>query len=132
MFNFFEEVRIIIRLKVLSRDFWLAQKLLFSCQVVSESFVSPWNVAHQASLSMGFLWQEYCNGLPFPPPGDGPDLGIIPVFLALAGKFFTTEPQGSFGPSAKTLQFQYRSCWFNPSLGSKDPIHHVARPKNKK
>ena len=38
---------------------------------------------------MGFIWQEYWNGFPFPPPGDGPDLGIKPVSLALAGGFFT-------------------------------------------
>ena len=28
--------------------------LLFSCQVVLDSFVTPWAVARQASLSMGF------------------------------------------------------------------------------
>ena len=40
-------------------------------------FVTPWTAAHQAPLSMGFLRQEYWGGLPFPPPGDLPDLGII-------------------------------------------------------
>ena len=29
---------------------------------------NPWTVAHQAPLSMGFSWQEYWNGLPFPSP----------------------------------------------------------------
>ena len=43
---------------------------------------------------MGFLWQEYWSGLPFPPPGDLPDPGIKPVSLALAGGLFTTEPPG--------------------------------------
>ena len=33
-------------------------------------FVTPWTVACQASLSMGFPRQEYWSGLPFPPPGD--------------------------------------------------------------
>ena len=32
-------------------------------------FANPWNVAHQAPLSMGFSRQEYWIGLPFPPPG---------------------------------------------------------------
>ena len=32
--------------------------------------VTPWTVAHQASLSMGFLRQEYWSGLPFPSPGE--------------------------------------------------------------
>ncbi|CAN0554671.1 unnamed protein product, partial [Rangifer tarandus platyrhynchus] len=31
---------------------------------------------HQAPLSMGFPRQEYWSGLPFPSPGDLPDLGI--------------------------------------------------------
>ena len=33
-------------------------------------FVTPWTVAHQAPLSMGFSRQEYWKGLPFPPPGE--------------------------------------------------------------
>ena len=40
-------------------------------------FVTLWTVARQAPLSMGFSRQEYCSGLPFPPPGYLPDLGII-------------------------------------------------------
>jgi len=46
---------------------------------------------------MGFFRQEYCSGLPFPPPGDLPDPGIKPVSpssLGLAGGFFTTELPG--------------------------------------
>ena len=38
-----------------------------------------WAVACQAPLSMGFSRQEYCSGLPCPPPGDLPDQGIKPV-----------------------------------------------------
>ena len=45
-------------------------------------FVTPWTVAHEAPLSMGFSRQEYWSGLPFPPPGDLPDPGIEPVFPA--------------------------------------------------
>ena len=37
---------------------------------------SLWTVARQIPLSMGFSRQEYCSGLPCPPPGDLPDLGI--------------------------------------------------------
>ena len=33
-------------------------------------------VACQDPLSMGFSRQEYWSGLPCPPPGDLPDLGI--------------------------------------------------------
>ena len=33
-------------------------------------FVTPWTVAYQAPLSMGFSRQEYWSELPFPPPVD--------------------------------------------------------------
>ena len=36
------------------------------------TFVTPWAVARQASLSLGFSRQEYWSGLPFLPPGDLP------------------------------------------------------------
>ena len=52
-------------------------------------FVTPWTVAHQAPLSMGFSRQEYWSGLPFPSPDDLPDPGIDPFSPALAGGFFT-------------------------------------------
>ena len=42
---------------------------------------------------MGFSRQEYWGGLPFPSPEDLLNPGIEPVSLALAGRFFTTEPQ---------------------------------------
>ena len=38
-------------------------------------FVTPWTVAHQAPLSVGFPRQEYWSGLPFPSPGDLPHPG---------------------------------------------------------
>ena len=37
------------------------------------TLVTPWTIAHQAPLSMGFSRQEYWSGLPFPYPGDLPD-----------------------------------------------------------
>ena len=41
-------------------------------------FVTPWTVAYQAPLYMGFSRQEYWSGLPFPSPGDLPNPGIEP------------------------------------------------------
>ena len=41
-------------------------------------FVTPWTVAYQAPLSMGFSRQEYWSGLPLPSPGDLPNPGIEP------------------------------------------------------
>ena len=42
-------------------------------------FATLWTIADQAFLSMGFSRQEYCSGLPFPPPGVLPHPGIEPV-----------------------------------------------------
>ena len=58
---------------------------------MSDSFATPWTVACQAPLFMGFPRQEYWGGLPFPPPGDLPNPGIKITSPALAGRFFTTE-----------------------------------------
>ena len=41
-------------------------------------FATPWTVARQAPLSMGFSRQEHWSGLPFPSPGDLPNSGIEP------------------------------------------------------
>ena len=56
-------------------------------------FVTPWTVAGQAPLSMGFSKQEDWSGLQVPPPGDLPDPGMepaAPASSALAGGFLTT------------------------------------------
>ena len=61
------------------------------------SFVTPWTVAHQAPLSMGYSRQGSWSGLPFPSPGDLPNSGIEPKSLmspALAGGSFTTSATG--------------------------------------
>ena len=77
----------------------IPQKLT-ECYVVVQSlshvrfFATPWTVARQAPLSMGFSQQGYWSGLPFPPPGHLPEPGIEPVSPALSGGFFTTEPPG--------------------------------------
>ena len=60
-------------------------------------FVTPWTVACQASLSIGFPRQGYRSSLSFPIPGDLRDPGIERVSLApsaLAGRFFTSVPPG--------------------------------------
>ena len=48
---------------------------------MSDSFATPWTVAHQTSLSMGFPRLEYWSELPFPSPGDLPNPGIEPMSL---------------------------------------------------
>ena len=52
---------------------------LLSCSIMSNSSVTPWTVVCQAPPSIGFFRQEYWSGLPFPTPGDLPDLGINPA-----------------------------------------------------
>ena len=46
-------------------------------------FATPWTVAYQAPLSMGFSRQECWSGLPFPSPGDLPDPRMKPGSPAL-------------------------------------------------
>ena len=49
-----------------------------NCESVSRVplFVTPWTLAQQAPLSMGFSRQEHWSGFPCPPPGDLSDPGI--------------------------------------------------------
>ena len=54
-------------------------------------FGTPWTVAHQAPLSMGFSRQGYWSGLPFPSPGHLPNPGIKTASPALAGGLFVTR-----------------------------------------
>ena len=60
-------------------------------------FVTPWTVAHQTPLSMGFPRQEYQSELPFPPSEDlsGPGIKLMSSAApALAGRLFATESTG--------------------------------------
>ena len=53
--------------------------------------VTPWTIARQAPLSTGFSKQKYCGGLPFPSPGDLPNLGMKPGSPALQADSLLTE-----------------------------------------
>ena len=75
------------------------QMLLFSHSVMSDSSATPWTIAFQAPLSLGFTRQEYWSGLPFPSPGDLPNQGIKPASPALEGGFFTIEPLSPVKPT---------------------------------
>ena len=75
--------------------------------LVTESCLTlwtPWAVAHQAPLSMGFSRQEYWSGLPCPPPGGyslSRDQTHMSYVSCIAGRFFTTsamqEAQNNIG-----------------------------------
>ena len=66
-------------------------------------FVTLWTVAYQAYPSMGFSRQEYWSGLPFPSPGDFPDLGIKPGSPTLEADALTSEPPEKPKVSTKKL-----------------------------
>ena len=51
-------------------------------------------MARQDPLSMGFSRQEYWSGLPFPSPGDLPNLGIKPGSPVLQADSILSEPPG--------------------------------------
>ena len=69
---------------------------VLSCFSCVQLFLTPWTVAYQVPLSMGFSRQEYWSGLPFPSPRDLPDPGMEHKSLMspalVAGGFFTTSP----------------------------------------
>ena len=70
-----------------------------SCSVLSRFccvrlLATPWTVAHQAPLSMGFSRQEYWNGFPFPSTGDLPDPEIEPGCPTLQAESLPSEPPG--------------------------------------
>ena len=57
-------------------------------------FATPWTVAPQAPLSMGFSRQEYWSGLPFPSPGDLPNPGMEARSPALQADALPSELKG--------------------------------------
>ena len=57
-------------------------------------FATPWTVARQAPLSLGFSRQEHWSGLPCPSPGGLPDPGIEPRSPALQADSLPSEPLG--------------------------------------
>ena len=77
--------------------------------------LTPWTVAHQAPLSMGFSRQEYWSGLPFPSPGDLPKPGIKPRSPALQADALTSEPPGKPGYNSipmAYLFYDWEMCTF--------------------
>ena len=56
------------------------------------TFVTPWTIALQAPLSMGFPRQEYWSELPFPSPRDLPNPGFQPMTPTLQVESLPSEP----------------------------------------
>ena len=83
---------------------------------MSNSFVTPWTVTHQALLSMGFPRKKYWNGLPYPSSGDLLDLGTELTSPALTGRFFTTEPTGKLLEHCRVFDISVVNwcCYYQP------------------
>ena len=82
------------------------------------TLATPWTVAHQAPLSMGFTRQEHWSGFPCPPPGDLPDPGIkpgSPAFQAV-GEVAILSRNTEEGPSPHGLfygKFSWHLKWLH-------------------
>ena len=82
------------RLGILLRDLHntsLSSHHGFAVQSLSHIWLltTPWTIAHQVSLSVGFFQREFWSGLPFSSPGDLPDPGIEPRSPALRADTLT-------------------------------------------
>ena len=95
------------------------------------TLATPWTVALQAPLSMGFSRQEYW--LPFPSPGDLTNPGIEPRSPALQADYLPAEPQGkpSEATSISYLKDKVFSLLPKPSQRSKGQIQTAANQGNK-
>ena len=103
-------------------------KCLPACWVssVTSDFATPWTVARQAPLSMGFSRQEYWSGLLCPPPGDLPNPGIKPsssAAPALQVGPLTTEPPRK--PHIYTNIYAYICIFVYPCIS---PYIHIYSP----
>ena len=89
--------------------------------------MTPWTVARQAPLSMGFSWQEYWSGLPFPSPGGFPDPGIKPMSLRSLALQADTLPLSHRGSPFSRLELKQEA-----KTGEKSLEQHLACTKSSK
>ena len=81
----------------------------FACMLSwVQLFITPWTVARQVPLSMGFPRQEYWSGLPFSSPGDLPGPGICVSCISCISRRIlywcaTWEAWGSLNSVSQTL-----------------------------
>ena len=109
--------------KVIGLAFWYISNIKLNCTIKELSsflkvkslsrvqlFATPWTVAYEASLSMGFSRQEYWSGLPFHSPGDLPDPGIEPGSPTLEAEALTSEPPGK--PKLSVYAYIYMDIYY--------------------
>ena len=83
-----------ICLEVATKRSFIANKVYVCVLGRVRLFATPWTVACQASLSMGFSRQEYWSGFPFPSTGDLPDPGVKPRSPALQADSLPLKREG--------------------------------------
>ena len=87
---------------------WVAQ----ACPTHVQSFLqTPWMVARQAPLFMGFPRQEYWNRLPFPSPGDLPNSGIEPQVFHIQAASLASELPGKLTNQKATDNSNLVNVW---------------------
>ena len=76
----------------------LNHKVLFLLAKLCSTLCDPVNCGPPGSsvhgISQASIPRQCWSGFPFPSPGDFPNSGIEPMYPALIGGFFTTEPPG--------------------------------------
>ena len=82
---------------------------MYAGRSIMSDTVTPWIVAHQSPLSMGFSRQEYWSGLPFPSSGDLPDPGIEPGSPALQAHSLPSESREDYEG-----EWIHVYLWLNP------------------
>ena len=84
---------------------------------MSCSSATPWDVARQVPLSMGFPRQEYWGGLLFLSPGDLPDPGIECVSLVSLAWQADSIPLSHLGSPIPSGSFLFCPQWWCPNHG---------------
>ena len=80
----------------------------------AQLFGTPWIVAYQVPLSLGFSRQEYWSGMPLPSPGNLSDPGIEAGSPALQADYLPSELLGGL---------RSKSC-SQPALVNKVLLEH--------
>ena len=79
-------------------------------------FATPWTIAHQVPLSMGFSRQVYWSGLPLPTPGNLPNQGTELVSLASPALACYSLPLGHLGRLNPCKLINYNFIWVTMHL----------------
>ena len=101
-----------------SKECEVEWKLLSHVQL----FATPWTVACQAPLSMEFSRPEYWSGLPFPSPGDLPNLRVEPRSPALQVDSLSSSHQGNPQPRIFSPKCQFCGVWASLRILSEDSV----------